>query len=118
MQAGDSYRAPNLPDLTVTTQDAGAVEVVFDEKSTVVGRFRALIASADWMGRLRWIPRAAWADQRGSLGPIPTEMLESSVCLVTPGGHVTTGYAAIGRLLLASPWFTRRVVLDRWFLRT
>jgi len=33
MQAGDSYRAPNLPDLTVTTQDAGAVEVVFDEKS-------------------------------------------------------------------------------------
>jgi geranylgeranyl reductase family protein len=33
-------------------------------------------------------------------------------------GRVRTGITAIGRLLLASPWFTRRVVLDRWFLRT
>ena len=33
MQAGDSYRVPNLPDLMVTTPDAGAVEVLFDGKS-------------------------------------------------------------------------------------
>ena len=33
VQAGDTYRAPSLPDLTVTTQDAGAVEVVLDGKS-------------------------------------------------------------------------------------
>src|SRR4029453_7602459 len=26
--------------------------------------------------------------------------------------------AAVGRMLLGSPAFTRRVVLDRWFLRT
>src|SRR5262249_29643298 len=30
VQAGDSYRVPNLPDLTVTTEDAGAVEVLLD----------------------------------------------------------------------------------------
>lgn len=31
---------------------------------------------------------------------------------------VRAALAAVGRLLLASPMFTRRVVLDRWFLRT
>jgi flavin-dependent dehydrogenase len=31
---------------------------------------------------------------------------------------VRTALAALGRLLLGSPVFTRRVVLDRWFLRT
>jgi hypothetical protein len=30
---------------------------------------------------------------------------------------VRTATAAIGRLLLGSPAFTRHVVLDRWFLR-
>jgi serine/threonine-protein kinase len=33
MDTGDSYRAPNLPDLMVSTPDAGAVEVLFDGKS-------------------------------------------------------------------------------------
>jgi len=33
MQPGDSYRTPNLADLTVTTPDAGAVEVMFDNNS-------------------------------------------------------------------------------------
>ena len=30
LQSGDSYRAPSLADLTVTTEDAGAVEIVFN----------------------------------------------------------------------------------------
>jgi hypothetical protein len=33
LEPGDSYRAPNLPDLTVTTADAGAVEVMFNGTS-------------------------------------------------------------------------------------
>jgi hypothetical protein len=33
LQRDDIYRAPNLPDLTITTQDAGAVEVMFDGQS-------------------------------------------------------------------------------------
>jgi hypothetical protein len=33
IQAGDSYRAPSLSNLTVTTDDAGAVEVLFDGTS-------------------------------------------------------------------------------------
>jgi hypothetical protein len=33
LQRGDTYSAPNLPDLTITTEDAGAVEVMFDGQS-------------------------------------------------------------------------------------
>ena len=33
VQPGDSYRAPSLTDLTVTTEDAGAVEVLFNGSS-------------------------------------------------------------------------------------
>jgi len=33
MEGGDTYRAPNVADLTVTTPDAGAVEVLFDGHS-------------------------------------------------------------------------------------
>jgi len=32
LQTGDTYRAPTLPNLTVTTDDAGAVEVLLDGK--------------------------------------------------------------------------------------
>ena len=32
VQAGDSYRVPNLPNLTVSTEDAGAIEVLLDGK--------------------------------------------------------------------------------------
>lgn len=34
-----------------------------------------------------------------------------------PAAPVRTATAALGRLLLGSPLFTRRVLLDRWFLR-
>jgi len=34
-----------------------------------------------------------------------------------PAAAIRSATAAIGRLLLASPLFTRRVLLDRWFLR-
>ena len=33
IEAGDSYRAPSLSNLTVTTDDAGAVEVLFSGTS-------------------------------------------------------------------------------------
>ena len=33
LQSGDTYRAPNLPNLAITTLDAGAVEVMFDGES-------------------------------------------------------------------------------------
>jgi len=32
LQAGDTYRTPSLPNLTVSTEDAGAIEVLLDNK--------------------------------------------------------------------------------------
>jgi hypothetical protein len=50
LQSGDIYRAPNLPNLTITTGDAGAIEVMFDGKSIgFVGRDGASVQHAPLM---------------------------------------------------------------------
>jgi serine/threonine-protein kinase len=47
VQAGDSYRAPSLSNLTITTEDAGAVEVLFGGTSAgFVGRDGEMLEKA------------------------------------------------------------------------
>ena len=36
---------------------------------------------------------------------------------IESSGFAAAASAAVGRALLRSPWFTRHVILDRWFLR-
>jgi len=71
MQAGDSYRAPNLPDLTVTTQDAGAVEVVFDEKS--LGYIGKNGTSAQRVSLRRFVPALQVKTAKETARAVPTK---------------------------------------------
>ncbi len=70
-------------------------------------------------GRLaaRTLAAAAGRTSRGDLQPYADELRR----LYPPASHtlgpLRSAVAAMGRLLLGSPAFTRHVVLDRWFLR-
>jgi len=70
-------------------------------------------------GRLaaRTLAAAAGRTSRSDLQPYADELVR----LYPPASHtlgpLRSAVAAMGRLLLGSPAFTRHVVLDRWFLR-
>jgi len=64
LQRYDTYRVPELPDLTVTTQDAGAVEVIFDGQSVgFLGRDGAVVQRVP-LSRFAPFARLNEADQR------------------------------------------------------
>jgi len=60
---------------------------------------------------------AAAGTSRGDLQPYADELRRLYPPASRTLGPLRSAVAAMGRLLLGSPAFTRHVVLDRWFLR-
>lgn len=73
IQAGDSYRAPSLSNLTVTTDDAGAVEVLFNGASAgFVGIDGAAVEKAPLARLASLAPQPSAPPTQTATAPQPT----------------------------------------------
>jgi serine/threonine protein kinase len=90
IEAGDSYRAPSLSNLTVTTEDAGAVEVLFDGTSAgFVGRDGEMVEKTP-------LARLASVAPRPPVQPSQTAAAPSAPVLTQDQAEaVTRGLAAL-----------------------
>ena len=100
LQPGDSYRAPTLADLTLTAEDSGAVEVVYNGTPVgFVGRNSVPIERLPLNRFASLAPPSAGseADKRGKASPGPAIATTTTAPALTPeqAEAVARGIAAI-----------------------